>query len=83
MEGNVMTLEDLGDEIMVLEGASIDGFAKGFFWPDDTAGKVILLSFGASSATAVFSERYRKPALVVAALTGIMHVLRTALSPPT
>jgi hypothetical protein len=74
MEGNVMTLEDLGDEIMVLEGAG--DVAKSFFQPDDTLGKVLLYSFGASSATAIFSQRYRRPALVVAAVTGITHLIR-------
>jgi hypothetical protein len=80
MEGNVMTLEDLGDEIMVLEGdptpTEKPSTLQRFFKPTGTVGWVLLGSFGASSATAVFNERYRKPAIAVAVLTGLANWIR-------
>jgi hypothetical protein len=83
----VMTLDDLGDEIMMLEG--LDGrvgvqsvFSKiheGYLPPIDPITVTTGVLFYSSLATAAFSSRFRAPALVMAAGAGILQVTRGIL----
>jgi hypothetical protein len=83
MKQNILNLEDLGDEIMVLEGLSGAITAKSIL-SKMHEGDFLTVAGGAilygSLATAVFSQQYRRPALITAAVSGVFQVGRAIMA---